>query len=88
MFVPESSVRHVGKATIGRYYQAGEVFRIFERNRIQFQLRCIPGADTAAIRERLSHAPPRTVRELLHPRRLASMAGARTAFAARTTLAI
>jgi len=81
IFVPESSVQHVGKATIGRYYSASEVSRIFERNRIQFQLRCIPSGDTPAIRERLLHAPHETIRELLHPLRVASMARARAMLA-------
>lgn len=77
IFVPESSVQHAGKATIGRFYEASEVSRIFERNRIQFQLRCVPAGDTPAIRERLAHAPRQTIRELLHPLRVASMARAR-----------
>ena len=81
VFVPESSVQHVGQATIGRFYSTAEVSRIFERNRIQFQLRCIPSGDTAAVRERLLHAPQETVRELLQPRRIASMARARAIFA-------
>jgi GT2 family glycosyltransferase/MoaA/NifB/PqqE/SkfB family radical SAM enzyme len=81
IFVPESSVQHVGKATIGRFYKASEVFRIFERNRIQFQLRCIPGGDTSAIRERLLHMPRQTICELLQPLRVASMARARAMFA-------
>jgi GT2 family glycosyltransferase len=77
VFVPESSVRHEGKATIRRFYEDAEVSRIFERNRIQFQLRCIPEADKSAIRERLFHAPWRTVYELLQPSRVASMARTR-----------
>lgn len=81
MFVPESSVQHIGKATIGRFYSAAEVSRIFERNRIQFQLRCIPSGDTSAVHERLLHAPPETIRELLNPSRVASMARARAMFA-------
>lgn len=84
IFVPESSVQHVGKATIGRFYKASEVSRIFERNRIQFQLRCIPGGDTTAIRERLAHAPQRTICELLQPLRVASMARARAMFASQS----
>jgi radical SAM protein with 4Fe4S-binding SPASM domain len=84
IFVPASSVQHVGKATIGRFYKASEVSRIFERNRIQFQLRCLPNEDTAAIRERLAHAPRKTIRELLQPLRVASMARARAMLASRS----
>jgi radical SAM protein with 4Fe4S-binding SPASM domain len=83
IFVPVSSVQHVGKATIGRFHKASEVSRIFERNRIQFQLRCIPNGDVAAIRERLAHAPRQTIRELLQPLRVVSMARARAMFASQ-----
>jgi GT2 family glycosyltransferase len=79
IFVPDSSVQHMGKATVSRFYQPSEVTRIFERNRIQFQLRCTLSRDTSAIRERLEHAPLRTICELLQPWRLASMARARAA---------
>jgi GT2 family glycosyltransferase len=85
IFVPGSSARHHGKATIRRFYQAGEVSRIFERNRVQFQLRCVPDGDTFAIRERLHHAPWRTVRELLQPSRVASMVRARAMMMAAGT---
>ena len=74
VFVPASSVEHVGKATIGRFYTPSEISRIFERNRIQFQLRCIPDQDLLAIRERLAHAPRQTMFELLQPLRVVSMA--------------
>jgi GT2 family glycosyltransferase len=77
VFVPESSAQHVGRATIGRFYDPSEVSRIFERNRIQFQLRCIRERDSYAIRERIAHAPRRTILELLQPLRVASMARAR-----------
>ena len=77
IFVPDSAVQHIGKATIGRFYQASEVSRIFERNRIQFQLRCTQGRDTSAVRERLEHAPLQTICDLFQPYRLASMARAR-----------
>lgn len=84
IFVPTSSVQHVGKATIGRFYEASEVSRIFERNRIQFQLRCVPHEDTSAIRERLAHAPRKTICELLQPLRVASMARARAMLASQS----
>jgi radical SAM protein with 4Fe4S-binding SPASM domain len=84
IFIPESSVQHVGKATISRFYTASEVSRIFERNRIQFQLRCIPNGSTSAIRERLVHAPRQTIRELLQPLRVASMARTRSIFASQS----
>jgi GT2 family glycosyltransferase len=77
IFVPESFVRHEGKVTVGRFFERSEVSRVFERNRIQFQLRCIRNCDLAVIRERLMHAPWQTLRELLQPLRLASMVRAR-----------
>lgn len=77
LFVPDSQAEHVGRATVNRYYDAAEVARIFERNRIQFCLRCLADSDPAALRERLAHASGRTIRELFRPRRLLSMARAR-----------
>jgi len=74
LFVPQSRVQHEGGATIRRFYDAAEVSRIDERNRVQFQLRCIPGGDTPAVRERLRNAPWRTLAEMLHPSRMWSLA--------------
>jgi GT2 family glycosyltransferase len=77
LFVPQSQVQHEGRATIRRFYDAAEVSRIYERNRVQFQLRCIPDADTPAVRERMRNASWRTLLELLHPSRMWSMARVR-----------
>jgi GT2 family glycosyltransferase len=81
IFVPDSSGRHDGKATVSRFYEPAEVARIFERNRIQFQLRCMPGGDISAVRERLAHAPWKTLAELSQPFRLSSMARTRASLA-------
>ena len=74
LFAASSSVLHKGHATVSRYYPADEIVRIFERNRIQFQLRCGPDADWEPIRGRIAHAPWKTILELLHPARLMSAA--------------
>jgi MoaA/NifB/PqqE/SkfB family radical SAM enzyme len=81
LFVPDSRARHAGGATIRKFYQPEEVFRIFERNRIQFQLRCVTNGDTGALRERLSCAPEQSLRELLTPSRITSMARTRAILA-------
>jgi GT2 family glycosyltransferase len=39
LFCPASVAWHKHRATVERFYEAAEVARIFERNRIQFQLR-------------------------------------------------
>lgn len=77
LFAPTSSVLHEGKATVSKYYNAGQIYRIFERNRIQFQLRCHPDADWEPVRDRIAHAPWKTILELFQPRRLMSIARAR-----------
>ena len=74
LFAASSSVLHEGHATVVRYYPADEIARIFERNRIQFQLRCGPDGDWEPIRDRIAHAPWKTILELLHPARLMSAA--------------
>jgi MoaA/NifB/PqqE/SkfB family radical SAM enzyme/GT2 family glycosyltransferase len=79
LFVPDSRARHEGKVTVRRFYEPSEVFRIFERNRIQFQLRCMPDGDMTPVVERLRHAPWRTAYELLQPSRMVSTAGTRAA---------
>ncbi len=77
LHVPRSVVQHVRQATVRRFYHPDEVSRIFERNRLQFQLRCHAGVGSEALRERLMNAPDTTLRELLSTRRLASMLHAR-----------
>jgi MoaA/NifB/PqqE/SkfB family radical SAM enzyme/GT2 family glycosyltransferase len=77
LFATTSSVLHQGKATVARYYDAGEISRIFERNRIQFQLRCSPDTELEPVRDRIANAPWQTIFELLHPGRVVSMARAR-----------
>ncbi len=77
LFAASSSVLHHGKATVSRYYDADEISRIFERNRIQFQLRCGMDAELEPLRGKIAHAPWKTIVELLHPGRLLSVARAR-----------
>ena len=84
LFVPASRVEHFGRATVNRFYEADEASRIFERNRIQFHLRCMPEADTPSIRERLATVPAKTTWELLHLLRLGSMLCARASTVARS----
>ena len=40
LFIPDSQAEHAGRATVNRFYEAAEVARIFERNRMQFHLQC------------------------------------------------
>ena len=42
LFCPLSKVWHHHRGTVSKYYEKGEIDRIFERNRIQFQLRNLP----------------------------------------------
>jgi len=77
LFAPTSSVLHKGRATVSKFYDADEVSRIFERNRIQFQLRCCPDADWEPLRDRIALASWKTILELLRPGRLMSTARAR-----------
>lgn len=64
LFAPGSRVQHIGRATVSRFYRASEVERIFERNRIQFQLRCLSGVDLDPIRTRIMNSTLKTVLEL------------------------
>ena len=77
LFAPTSSVLHEGQATVSKFYDADDISRIFERNRIQFQLRCCPDADWEPLRDRIAHAGWKTILELLRPGRLMSMARVR-----------
>jgi GT2 family glycosyltransferase len=77
LFAPTSSVLHEGRATVSKFYDADEISRIFERNRIQFQLRCCPDLEWEALRDRIAHASWKTILELLRPGRLMSMARVR-----------
>jgi GT2 family glycosyltransferase len=77
LFAPASRVQHMGGATVSRFYHPAEIARIFERNRIQFQLRCLPQADLGVVRERIADAPWKTLQELLHPARIADSAAVR-----------
>lgn len=77
LFAPTSLVLHEGQATVSKFYEADEITRIFERNRMQFQLRCCPDADREPLRDRIAHAAWKTILELLRPGRLLSMARVR-----------
>jgi GT2 family glycosyltransferase len=78
LFAPESRVEHQGRATVSRFYRASEIDRIFERNRIQFQLRCLPYLDLEPIRLRIMNSPSKTVLDLLHPARLSGISTIRS----------
>jgi len=77
LFAPTSSVLHEGQATVSKFYDSDAVSRIFERNRIQFQLRCCPDTEWEPLRDRIAHASWKTILELLRPGRLMSMARVR-----------
>jgi MoaA/NifB/PqqE/SkfB family radical SAM enzyme/GT2 family glycosyltransferase len=62
---PGSVVRHMRRTTVNKLYDAAEVERVFERNRLLFQLRGVgPVGDGAAVRQALALAPWRTLLEL------------------------
>jgi radical SAM protein with 4Fe4S-binding SPASM domain len=84
-FVAESLAGHAGKTTVRRFYPAEEVVRIFERNRIQLQLRCFPGEPDPAIFDRIASAPAATLDEWTEPRRLRSLRHARAWFKSRVS---
>jgi MoaA/NifB/PqqE/SkfB family radical SAM enzyme/GT2 family glycosyltransferase len=81
LFASASRVQHSGSATVSRFYSSSEITRIFERNRIQFQLRCLPRAGLDAVRARIANAPWRTLEELVHPARMANTAAVRARMA-------
>jgi GT2 family glycosyltransferase len=62
---PKSLVRHLRRATVNKVYEAAEVERVFERNRLLFQLRRLgPTGDSLAMVQAMSRAPWRTLWEL------------------------
>jgi GT2 family glycosyltransferase/MoaA/NifB/PqqE/SkfB family radical SAM enzyme len=77
LFAPTSLVLHEGHATVSKFYDSDAITRIFERNRMQFQLRFCPDADWEPLRDRIAHAAWKTILELLRPGRLMSMARVR-----------
>jgi radical SAM protein with 4Fe4S-binding SPASM domain len=86
-FVADSLADHAGKTTVRRFYPAEEVTRIFERNRVQLQLRCFPGEPDPAVLDRIASAPAATLDEWTEPRRLRSLRHARAWFQSRVSAA-
>jgi GT2 family glycosyltransferase len=84
-FVADSLADHAGKSTVRRFYPAEEVTRIFERNRVQLQLRCFPGEPDPAVVDRIASAPAATLDEWAEPRRLRSLQHARAWFQSRVS---
>jgi hypothetical protein len=83
LFCPRSMAFHRHRATVSKFYDAAEIERVVERNRMQCQLRNF--ADSAPRREllqRVAHADPRTRRELTSLRNVADLARARLSYAA------
>lgn len=77
LFAPTSLVLHEGHATVSKFYGADDISRIFERNRIQFQLRCCSDTEWEALKDRIAQAQWKTILELMRPGRLMSMARVR-----------
>jgi len=62
---PASRVRHLRRATVNKVFGATEAERIFERNRLLFQLRGYgPQGEPAALRDAIAQASWRTLWEL------------------------
>ncbi len=65
LYCPDSRALHLHRVTVQRYFKAVEVERIFERNRLQFQLRNpFPLQPLAPLLRRIRELDPQTVREL------------------------
>jgi radical SAM protein with 4Fe4S-binding SPASM domain len=84
-FIADSLADHAGKTTVRRFYPGEEVTRIFERNRVQLQLRCFPGEPGASLLHRIASAPAASVEEWIQPRRLRSLRHARAWFQSHAT---
>ena len=68
-FIAASTVQHAHRGTINRFYTREEVEKVIERNRLLFEMRCLPTLlDPAALRHSLEHAPPKIFRQLAQPR--------------------
>ena len=68
-FVAASTVQHLHRGTINRFYTPEEIDRVMERNRLLFEMRCLPDLlDPGALRHSLEHASPELFRLLAHPR--------------------
>ena len=66
VFCPASIAHHRRRATVRRFYDDREVERIFERNRLLFQMRNSPaGSDLRAIAARLARTDRKTLFEVI-----------------------
>lgn len=74
LLCPASVATHQRRATINRFYGPAEAERIFERNRLLYQLRyVIAGVSPDAVLQRIEWAPPRSLDDLTGWRTLASI---------------
>lgn len=65
LYCPDSRALHLHRVTVKRYFEAAEVERIFERNRLQLQLRNpFPLQPLATVKQQIRRLDPRTLREL------------------------
>ena len=78
LYCPDSRALHLHRVTVKRYFAAAEVERIFERNRLQLQLRNpFPLQALADVSAQVRRLDPRTLQEL------GSLAACRTLWRAR-----
>lgn len=75
VFCPRSRAVHAHRQTIRRYYEEPEVSRIFERNRLMFHMRNLPGVHV--LHGRMLELDERTWSEIFNPAALARIAIAR-----------
>jgi MoaA/NifB/PqqE/SkfB family radical SAM enzyme/GT2 family glycosyltransferase len=75
LFCPGSEAVHRHRQTIGRFYSAKEVDRVFERNRLLFHLRNLPGI--APLEQRLLALDEVTWREMFQPGNVQRLAWSR-----------
>jgi len=64
VFCPGSRAIHAHRQTVNRYYEASEVSRVFERNRLMFHMRNLPGVD--CLQKRLLELDERTWSEIFN----------------------
>jgi GT2 family glycosyltransferase len=75
IFCPSSEAVHSHRQTISRYYDEAEVSRVFERNRLLFQLRNL--SNILSLEKRLIALDERSWREISSPSALLNLACAR-----------
>ena len=68
LFCPTSVCWHHHRATVGKCYRSMAVERIFSRNRLQFELRNLPGTASApALMRRIRRLAPASQRDIGNP---------------------